>query len=34
VTNGGNGNINVFPLAFSGAQAGGRTIRVAVGFRF
>jgi hypothetical protein len=26
--------INVFPLAFSGATAGGRTFRVAVGFRF
>ena len=34
VTNGNIGNINAFPLAFSGAQAGGRTFRVAVGFRF
>ena len=34
VTNLYNGNINVFPLAFAGGQAGGRTIRVAVGFRF
>jgi hypothetical protein len=26
--------INAFPLAFTGAPAGGRTFRVAVGFRF
>lgn len=34
VTNLSNSSINVFPLAFTGATAGGRTFRVAVGFRF
>ena len=34
VSNVNNANINTFPLAFSGAQAGGRTIRVSLGFRF
>ena len=34
VTNLNNANINAFPLAFAGGQAGGRTILVAVGLRF
>jgi len=34
VTNLNNSNINTFPLAFAGAQPGGRTFRVSVGFRF
>jgi len=34
VTNLNNANISAFPLAFAGAQAGGRTVRVAFGFRF
>jgi hypothetical protein len=34
VTNPNNANINVFPLSFAGGQAGGRTVPVAVGFRF
>ncbi len=34
VTNLASTAINVYPLAFSGATAGGRTIRVAVGLRF
>jgi hypothetical protein len=34
VTNLNNANISAFPLAFAGAQAGGRTMRVAVGIRF
>jgi len=35
VTNmGANGTIDAFPRAFSGAPAGGRTFRMAVGFRF
>ncbi|HEY1910131.1 MAG TPA: carboxypeptidase regulatory-like domain-containing protein [Vicinamibacterales bacterium] len=34
VTNLNNANINTFPLAFSGAQAGGRTLRMAIGVRF
>jgi hypothetical protein len=34
VTNLNNANISAFPLAFAGGQAGGRTIRVAIGLRF
>jgi len=34
VTNLNNANINAFPLSFAGGQAGGRTIRVAIGLRF
>jgi hypothetical protein len=34
VTNLNNANINAFPLAFAGGQAGGRTYRVAIGVRF
>jgi hypothetical protein len=34
VTNLNNANINAYPLAFSGAQAGGRTLRMAIGVRF
>ena len=34
VTNLNNANINTYPLAFSGAQAGGRTLRMAIGVRF
>jgi len=34
VTNVNNANINAYPLAFAGGQAGGRTVRIAVGFRF
>jgi hypothetical protein len=34
VSNGFLSNISAYPLAFSGASPGGRTMRVAVGFRF
>jgi carboxypeptidase family protein/TonB-dependent receptor-like protein len=34
VSNGFLSNISAYPLAFSGAAAGGRTARVSVGFRF
>jgi hypothetical protein len=34
VSNGFLSNISAYPLAFSGASPGGRTLRVAVGFRF
>src|SRR5262249_53597511 len=34
VTNGFLSNIPAYPLAFSGATAGGRTFRMAVGIRF
>ena len=34
VSNGFLSNISAYPLAFSGASPGGRTMRIAVGFRF
>jgi len=34
VTNLGQSGINTFPLSFSGAPAGGRTIRMSIGLRF